>query len=450
MEASLRGWCFRFGLSLKLEFASLATAAAAGANGSAADLHDSLAPTASFAPAASGATHVTRRLFAGLCGLVFLVNFGRVMFAPLVEPLQAAFVVGPAAIGTVTSLVWVGSAVSRIPVGYVLTYVARVRVVLVTGAVLVGAAALTATADSLAMLQVGAFAIGIASGAYFVAAIPLVGELLPGATGRAIGIHGTASALAAVVAPVVVVSVLAELSWRASFWALALAAGLVTVGLLVLVRRRPEAVPAPPAGERNFLAVLGHWRVILAGIAFVAATGLVWQGLFNFYVSFLTDAKGIALPTANSLLTVLFAAGVPAFWLSGRVVDRVPHVPYLLAINAAFLAGLVALLVVESVLSVAVVSVFLGFSLHSLFPAVDTYLLETLPRTNRASAYAVFSGVALLLESTGSGIVGALRGLDYGFDAVFGGAALCLAVLLVGLTLATVSGIVPTSSGSST
>lgn len=387
-----------------------------------------------------------RRLFTTLCGLVFLVNFGRVMFAPLVEPLQAAFDVGPAAIGVVTTLVWLGSAVPRIPVGYVLTRVPRVRVVLATGAVLVGAASLTATANSLTMLRVGAFAIGVASGAYFVAAVPLVGELLPGATGRAIGIHGTASALAAVLAPAIVVTVLAELSWRASFWLLAAGAAAATLALFVLVRCHPEVVPAPPAGERDFLAVVAHWRVVLAGIAFVAATGLVWQGLFNFYVSYLTEAKGLEGTTANSLLTVLFAAGVPAFWLSGRVVDRVPHVPYLLAINAGFLVCLVGLLVVESVVAVAVVSLALGFVLHSLFPAVDTYLLETLPRANRASAYAVFSGLALLLESTGSGIVGTLRGLNYGFGTVFGGAAVCLAALLVGLVLATAAGLVPTAT----
>lgn len=389
---------------------------------------------------------MSRRLFGTLCSLVFLVNFGRVMFAPLVEPLQGAFQVGPAAIGTVTTLVWVGSAVPRIPVGYVLTRVSRVRVVLITGGILVGAASLTATAETLTMLRVGAFAIGLASGAYFVAAIPLVGELLPGATGRAIGIHGTASALAAVVAPIVVVAVLASLTWRDAFWLLAVATAIVTLGIFALVRLQPAAVPAPPTGQRDFLAALGHWRVILVGIAFVAATGLVWQGLFNFYVSYLTGAKGLADGTANSLLTVLFAAGVPAFWLSGRVVDRVPHVPYLLAINAGFLVCLTGLLVVDSVLLVAVFSAALGFVLHSLFPAVDTYLLETLPRDNRASAYAVFSGLALLLESTGSGIVGYLRGLNYGFDAVFGGAAAVLLVLLVGLTALTLSGIVPTAS----
>jgi hypothetical protein len=53
---------------------------------------------------------MTRRLYGSLLGMVFVVNFGRVAFAPLVEPLQAAFDVGRAVVGAVVSLVWFGTA----------------------------------------------------------------------------------------------------------------------------------------------------------------------------------------------------------------------------------------------------------------------------------------------------------------------------------------------------
>ena len=389
---------------------------------------------------------MTRRLFGTLCGLVFFVNFGRVAFAPLVEPLQAAFGVGPAAIGTVTTLVWLGSAAPRLPAGYLLTRVPREWVVVATGALLTAAAAATGTVDSLTGLRVGGFVIGLASGVYFVAAIPLVGELLPGQRGRAVGIHGTASQLASVLAPAAVVVLLAVDSWRATFWLLAVASGVSTVALATLIRRRPESVPSPPAGEREFTAALGHWRVILAGIAFVAGAGLVWQGLFNFYVPYLTTAKGLDSSTANSLLTLVFAAGVPAFWLSGRLADRLPHVPYLLAINAGFLVCLVALVAADSLLAVAAVTALMGLVIHGLFPAIDTYMLGTLPAADRTSAYAVFSGLALLLESTGSGVVGSLRGAGYGFEMVFSAAALALGVLVAGLCLLWLSGAVPGSA----
>jgi len=389
---------------------------------------------------------VTRRLFGTLCGLVFFVNFGRVAFAPLVEPLQDAFGVGPAAIGTVTTLVWIGSAAPRVPAGYLLTHVPRERVVVATGVLLTLAAAATATVDSITGLRIGAFVIGLASGVYFVAATPLVGELLPGQRGRAVGIHGTASQLASVLAPAAVVALLVVDTWRAAFWLLALAAGLATVSLALLLRRRPESVPSPPAETRSFVEALSHWKVILVGIAFVAGTGLVWQGLFNFYVPYLSEAKGLDSTTANSLLTLIFAAGVPGFWLSGRLADRLPHIPYLLGINAGFLGCLVALVTVDSLLAVAAVTAVMGLVIHGLFPAIDTYVLSALPAADRTSAYAVFSGIALMLESTGSGVVGGLRGAGYAFDTVFTAAAIGLVVLVVGLAGIWLLGGVPGTS----
>jgi MFS family permease len=90
-------------------------------------------------------------------------------------------------------------------------------------------------------------AVGIASGAYFVSAVPLIGEMYPDRVGKRIGIHGTAAQLAAVAAPTVVVVVVAATSWRAVFWLLAAAALLTT---LLFRRRASLGRPGPrgPAG----------------------------------------------------------------------------------------------------------------------------------------------------------------------------------------------------------
>ncbi|WP_224449901.1 MFS transporter [Haloprofundus salilacus] len=390
---------------------------------------------------------MTRRLFGTLCGLVLLVNFGRTAFAPLVEPLQAAFGVGPAAIGLVTSLVWFGTAVPRIPVGYLLTRIPRHRVVLGTGVLLAVAAAFTATATSLLALQLGAFAIGIASGAYFVAAVPLVGELYPDAVGRAVGIHGTASQVAAVIAAPVVVTLLAAGEWRHVFWLLAVCASLLTVVLLAVVRAR-GTVPSSAGDDRNFREALSHWRVIVTGVAMVGVAGFAWQGLFNFYVPYLTATKGFTPAQASTMLTVVFAAGVPAFWFSGRLADRLPHLPYVLGIVAAFGACLFALTAVSGFLPVLVVTAALGYVVHSLFPALDTYMLGALPARNRGSAYAVYSGVALLIESGGSGTVGFLTGADVPFDAVFRLFTVVLAAEFAVLLALYVAGRLPKGRGS--
>ena len=370
---------------------------------------------------------MSRRLYGGLLGMVFVVNFGRVAFAPLVEPLQVAFDVGPAAVGAVVSLVWFGTALSRLPLSYVLTRVSRRRIVVVSGLLLTAAAALTASSPDVRTLQVGVFAVGVASGTYFVSAVPLIGELYPDRVGRRIGIHGTASQLAAVAAPTVVVTAVAVTTWRAVFWLLAAAALVTTLAFAIGLRRTEAVQEAPPA--RNFRGVLGNWRVVLAGMLFVSAAGFVWQGLFNFYVSVLL-ARGLGAGTANALLTVAFAAGVPAFWVSGTLVDRLPTVPYILGLVGLFTAGVFGVTVLSGVLALGAVSVVLGYTIHGLFPALDTYVLSALPADTRAGTFAAFSGLSIAVEASGSGAVGALVETGYRFSTVFRGFAVGLAAIL--------------------
>jgi predicted MFS family arabinose efflux permease len=386
---------------------------------------------------------VTRRLFGPLLGLVFLVNFGRTAFAPLLPELQAAFGVGPATVGVAASLVWLGTGAIRIPVGYLLTRVARHRVVVVTGVVLAAAAAFTAFAGSIRLLQVGALLIGLASGAYFASAVPLISDLFPDRVGRAVGVHGTAAQLASVAAPTVVVAVLWVASWREVFVLLAVGALLVTAALVVVLRR--EGVPATASADRNFRAALAHWRVVGAGILMIATAGFVWQGLFNFYVSYLTTARGVDAATASTLLTVTFAAGVPAFWLSGRLADRLPLVPYIVGLLVVFTGGVGAFTLVRDVAGLVVVSVVVGYAIHSLFPAIDAYVLGVLPADVRGSTYAVFSGLSIVVEANGSGLVGVLTGAGYGFDTVFRLFAAGLAVTVAVIVGLASVGLLPTA-----
>ena len=83
-----------------------------------------------------------RRLFGSLSGLVFLVNLGRIVFAPLLATLAAAFAVPVATLGPVATMAWLGSALPRVPTGYLLTRVPRHRVVLGSGLLLTAAAVL--------------------------------------------------------------------------------------------------------------------------------------------------------------------------------------------------------------------------------------------------------------------------------------------------------------------
>jgi len=53
------------------------------------------------------------RLFGSLCAIVFLVNFARVVFAPLIGEFISEFAIGEGTAGLIVTLAWVGSAAPR-------------------------------------------------------------------------------------------------------------------------------------------------------------------------------------------------------------------------------------------------------------------------------------------------------------------------------------------------
>jgi len=376
--------------------------------------------------------------------MVFLVNLARVVFAPLLEPLGGAFQAGDAALGTIATLAWLGSALPRIPTGYLLTRFSRAYVILGSAAVLAVAAIAISVANSIPAVMFGAFLMGLASGAYYIAANPLASELFPDRVGTAMGVHGMAAQFAAVGAPAIVVAALAVGDWRTVFRAMAVAAVLAGIAFALTARR----TDMPAAGDEDtaFVAAARHqWRIIAAGVAVIGIAGLVWQGVFNFYVKY-AIAKGLTEAQGNQLLTVAFGAGVPAFFISGRLADRLPVIPLILSIITGFLVCLYATTLVSGFLAFVVVTAVMGYVIHSLFPAVDTYLLGSLPDHHRGSAYAVYSGTMMIIQASGSSIVGSLSSAGYGFETIFTGAVAVLAVVLVGLAGLYVDGHFPTGA----
>ncbi|MDZ5810916.1 MFS transporter [Halorubrum sp. AD140] len=380
------------------------------------------------------------RLFGSLCALVFLVNFARVVFAPLVGEFIGEFSIGEGTAGLIVTLAWLGSAAPRLPAGWALTRLSRELVIFVSGAMLTLGALGVALAPGVPTLMAAAFAIGLASGVYFVAANPFVAELFPQRVGRVMGVHGMASQLAAVAAaPVVTVALWYD--WRLAFHGLALVAAATTVAFVLLARR--TALPDAGTGDTDFVGgALSEWKLILAGVVLMGLTSFVWQGLFNFYELYMVD-KGLSGAAARNLLTVIFAAGVPAFLVSGDLADRLPHVPYLLGIVTAFLASVVLVVVSSGFVAVVLASVAVGFTIHMLFPASDTYLLASLPDESRASAYAVYSAGMMSAQAAGSWVVGEAIEAGVTYDAAFLALAGGLGAVVVGYAVLERLGRVP-------
>ncbi|WP_276273935.1 MFS transporter [Haloarcula litorea] len=366
--------------------------------------------------------------------MVFLINLARVVFAPLIEPIRAATGASDATLGLLATLVWVGSAVPRLPTGYLLTRFDRSTVVLASGVVLTLGTAFTALVTDPTLLLVGAFLMGLASGGYIIAGNTLVSELYPASPGKALGRHGVAAQLAAVGAPALVSAALLVGDWQTTLRAMAVAAGLTAVVFAVVARR--SDLPEAGTEDRNLVrAIRSQWRIVLTTVVVLGVTTFVWNGLFNFYVTYL-KTLGFAEGTGRLLLQVIFGAGVPAFYVSGRLADRLPGIQYLLVLVTAFTCCILVLPAVRGFWAFVAFSAVTGYVIHSVFPAVDTYLLGTLPDRHRASAYAAYGAGMMVLQAPGSLVVGVLRSRQVPFPVIFewmGGGLVALVVVLLAL-----------------
>lgn len=373
------------------------------------------------------------RVFLSICALAFLVNYGRVAFAPLVDHFIQTGTT-PALAGLAATAVWLGSALPRLPTGYLLTFMTRYRVLIGVCGWLAIAAGFTAAAPGIWFIIVGAFGIGLATGAYFIAANPLVSELYPDNVGFAIGIRGMFSQLAAVAAPfLVAVSILLG-SWRYGFVGMALATVVVIVLLVMSVSR--TKLPTVGMQDRDLIGGIRQgWRLVIVGIAFVGLTGFVWQGVFNFYVTYLGAEKGITPGTATTLLTIMFAAGVPSFIIGGRLADRISILWLLISVLAGFVVSLYLLTIVNGLLAILLISIVMGFIIHFLFPVGDAYLLASLPDSHRASAYAGFSASMMLIQAPGSVAVGILAQYGIAYGTILQTYAIAIGVLTVVMAL---------------
>jgi predicted MFS family arabinose efflux permease len=375
-----------------------------------------------------------------LCGLVFFLNLARIVFAPLLDVFIAEFGIGEATAGLIVTLAWVGSASLRLPAGWLLTRFPRHYLVIVSGGILTLSAAATATAVTVQQLMIGAFFMGSASGVYFVSANPLLSELFPSRVGRVMGIHGAANQVAAVAAaPLVAISLWVD--WRLSLWTIAVGTAVVTAATVIVARR--TEMPDAGADDSSLLAgARSEWRIILAALGLAGVAVFVWQGVFNFYELYM-QSRGLSPNAASTMLTIVFTAGVPAFFVAGELVDDLPSVPLLLGIVASFAGCLLLLVAAEGLVALAVISALIGFVIHALFPAVDAYILTALPDSTRGSAYAVFSTAWMLSQSGGSSVVGALIEGGYAYGTVFTAGALALVATVAGLAVLERAGRLP-------
>ena len=119
-------------------------------------------------------------------------------------------------------------------------------------------------------------------------------------------------------------------------------------------------------------------RKLLTFLCVTMLFTFAWNGISAFYPLFLADEKGLSPGMAGIAYSLLFAASVTQT-VTGGASDTVGKLAISIPLFGVMVAGLIALLVIDSVAAILGLTLLIGIGFHGFRPVRDAYLMDLIP-----------------------------------------------------------------------
>lgn len=374
----------------------------------------------------------TRRLLTAVSlgfGATFL---GMAVVSPLLPAIGDDLGLSPLAAGVALSVLWATRALVQYPSGRLADRITRPTLLVAALLATLAGVGVLAAAPTYAAFLAATVLLGLGNGLYPPAAIALVADRFERA-GQSLGVLIGTADLAGAVAGLLAVAVVAAPSWRVGLAPVAVA----LVAAAVLLHHAREAPYERPRGLDLDLAATAR-RLFgdparRRAIAAFALWMVAFQGAVSFLPTFLVAEKAVSLELAGGGFALLWGVGALVKPGSGRLGDRFGHLPAATVSLALATVGLVALVLVEGPVLLAVAVVGFAAGLLATTPLVWAHLAGAAPDASVGGDVGALRSTFDLVGSLGPLGVGALAGVA-GYGVGFLGLAACLVVaaLLVG------------------
>lgn len=307
------------------------------------------------APAArtQSASHTARliAIVAVLFVLGFMNLFLRSSLGVMAPELSRTMALGPSALSAVASSFFFAYALMQVPTGMLLDrFGARVTL---TGMLLftTGGAATFAAADSVAMLSLGRWLMGMGCAGVFTGAFYVLAQWLPQA--RVVSQMGTLNSFAAsgtLCATTPLAALLALIGWRESYWIFTAAVALVLIAVWLVVRDAPpgaalqasrsESPGAVVLGVGEAMRQPGMTRLLLTGLPISAASTVsgVWGA------PYLRDVHGLDAIQSGNVLLAMAVCAISGHTLLGLLARRLNSTKTTLVLGMSGVIGATGLL----------------------------------------------------------------------------------------------------------
>jgi len=251
--------------------------------------------------------------------LWFLNYSSRTVFSPLLPLIEENFLLSHGQAGGLFTSLSMGYGVSVLVAGRFASVWGCKRVVVASSIGIAFVFVLLQWADRYLVFQGVFFLLGLATGSYSPAMIPIIAETYDSRHwGKVLGIYDTAASSSVFVVPLLVTFGLHFLPWKTLVLVLAMAALLLPV-LFWKVAVEPK--PAVSFQRGRALDLFRRRSVWVLGLLWVAASAS-YSGLYSMLPLFLINERGLVFDHANTLIGISRAGGFLFSIASGFLVDR--------------------------------------------------------------------------------------------------------------------------------
>ena len=351
----------------------------------------------------------------------FLAKFLRYVFPPLFEPLQGAYGVSNAVLGTAFTGFMLLYAAMQFPSGILADKFGSVAVITL-GVLITAVAALTLVFELPFFAVAGAMLLmGLGTGAHKTVAVRLLSRAYPSHLGRTLGILDTVGTFSGVAAPVAVVLFVGVSGWLIAGWRLVFfTAGICGLLLAVAFALRvpnhlseDDNTETSEAGDdgsfRQYLVLFREWKFSV----FVLMTVLIaftYNAVVAFLPLYLTSEAGTTTATANLLYGALFAASFVQV-VTGEASDRIGAGLILVVTTGIATAALAALVVFSATGNVWLLGasvICIGVGVHGYRPVRDAYLMSVVPISIAGGSLGVVRTLLMGAGAISPAVVGVL------------------------------------------
>lgn len=335
-------------------------------------------------------------------------------------------------IGFIMTCQYIAGAVANVPGGVLVDTVGRKGLLMAISLFWVGFPYLLMSfTHSYLMLLLCVVMVGVGNSLWHPTAIPTLARSFPQRKGLVLSMHGMGGNAGDAIAPLVVGSLLAVLSWR-EVVVLNVVPGLVMslvllvfLGTLRLGRKNPAAaasaedVPVQSLADyAKGLRELFRNRSLVLLSTSGAFRSMTQNALLTFLPLFLARELGYSPFLIGASMFALQAAGFAAAPIAGHLSDRLGRRSVMM--TSMVMTAVVLLFMAlagRSQAFVAFISV-LGFFLYAIRPVIQAWLLEVTPKNMGGSSIGILFGAQSLGASIAP-LIGGIIADRYGLGATF-------------------------------